>query len=89
MDPVLYFCEVNGPFVPREICMSNPIIVVHYHELWLKGRNRRFFLRKLSTALRLSLQGIPVDHGLDDVRRVALEDLPKTINCRQGAKSLQ
>jgi len=61
MDQVLYSCEVNGPFVPREICMSNPIIVVHYHELWLKGRNRRFFLRKLSTALRVSLQGIPVE----------------------------
>src|SRR5271163_1789464 len=41
--------------------MSNPIIVVHYHELWLKGRNRRFFLRKLHTALRIALQGIPVE----------------------------
>ena len=41
--------------------MSAPIIVVHYHELWLKGRNRRFFLRKLCTALRVSLQGIPVE----------------------------
>jgi thiamine biosynthesis protein ThiI len=40
--------------------MSNPAIVVHYHELWLKGRNRRFFLGKLFTALRQSLQGIPV-----------------------------
>jgi tRNA uracil 4-sulfurtransferase len=36
-----------------------PVIVVHYHELWLKGRNRRFFLGKLFTALRQSLQGIP------------------------------
>src|ERR1700751_3692139 len=61
MDPVLYFFEANGPFVQCEICMSNPIIVVHYHELWLKGRNRRFFLRKLCSALRLSLQGIPVE----------------------------
>src|SRR6202041_3770031 len=41
--------------------MSNPIIVVHYHELWLKGRNRRFFLRKLHTALRIALQGMPVE----------------------------
>jgi thiamine biosynthesis protein ThiI len=41
--------------------MSNPVIVVHYHELWLKGGNRRFFLGKLHTALRLSLQGIPVE----------------------------
>ena len=41
--------------------MSKPVIVVHYHELWLKGRNRRFFLGKLFTALRQSLQGIPVE----------------------------
>jgi tRNA uracil 4-sulfurtransferase len=40
--------------------MSTPVIVVHYHELWLKGRNRRFFLGKLFTALRQTLQGIPV-----------------------------
>jgi thiamine biosynthesis protein ThiI len=48
-------------FVSREISMSNPVIVVHYHELWLKGGNRRFFLGKLHTALRQSLQGIPVE----------------------------
>ncbi|HTA51397.1 MAG TPA: tRNA uracil 4-sulfurtransferase ThiI [Candidatus Acidoferrum sp.] len=41
--------------------MTNPVIVVHYHELWLKGGNRRFFLGKLHTALRQSLQGIPVE----------------------------
>ena len=40
--------------------MSNPVIVVHYHELWLKGRNRRFFLGKLFTALRKAFEGIPV-----------------------------
>src|ERR1700741_2085647 len=40
--------------------MSNPVIVVHYHELWLKGRNRRFFLGKLFTALRKAIEGIPV-----------------------------
>jgi tRNA uracil 4-sulfurtransferase len=41
--------------------MSNPAIVIHYHELWLKGRNRRFFLGKLFTALRQGFQGIPVE----------------------------
>jgi tRNA uracil 4-sulfurtransferase len=41
--------------------MSNPVILVHYHELWLKGGNRRFFLGKLFTALRQSFQGIPVE----------------------------
>ncbi|MGH9738647.1 MAG: tRNA uracil 4-sulfurtransferase ThiI [Candidatus Acidiferrales bacterium] len=40
--------------------MSAPVIVVHYHELWLKGRNRRFFLGKLFTSLRRALAGIPV-----------------------------
>ncbi len=41
--------------------MANPVIVAHYHELWLKGRNRRFFTRKLDKALRQSLEGIPVE----------------------------
>lgn len=41
--------------------MNNPAIVVHYHELWLKGGNRRFFLGKLFTALRRGLSGIPVE----------------------------
>jgi tRNA uracil 4-sulfurtransferase len=41
--------------------MSNPAIVIHYHELWLKGANRRFFLGKLSSALRRSLGGLDVE----------------------------
>jgi thiamine biosynthesis protein ThiI len=41
--------------------MSAPVIVVHYHEVWLKGGNRRFFLGKLFTALRRALGGIPVE----------------------------
>lgn len=41
--------------------MSQPVIVIHYHELWLKGRNRRFFVSKLAEALRAGLEGIPVE----------------------------
>ena len=41
--------------------MSQPVIVVHYHELWLKGRNRRFFVSKLAEALRAGLAGIAVE----------------------------
>jgi thiamine biosynthesis protein ThiI len=41
--------------------MHSPVIVAHYHELWLKGRNRKFFLRKLAQALRHTLRGMPVD----------------------------
>lgn len=41
--------------------MNPPVIVVHYHEVWLKGRNRRFFLRKLALALREGLGGLPIE----------------------------
>jgi thiamine biosynthesis protein ThiI len=39
--------------------MSHSVVVVHYHEVWLKGRNRRFFLRMLQSSLRVALQGFP------------------------------
>jgi thiamine biosynthesis protein ThiI len=32
--------------------MLKTVIVIHYHELWLKGRNRKFFLGKFLLALR-------------------------------------
>lgn len=41
--------------------MSTRAIVVHYHELWLKGRNRGFFLSRLLDALQWSLEGLPVE----------------------------
>jgi tRNA uracil 4-sulfurtransferase len=41
--------------------MANPAIVVHYHELWLKGGNRKFFLGKLIQGLRRALEGISVE----------------------------
>ena len=41
--------------------MSKPVMVVHYHELWLKGRNRRFFLGKLEVALQRALEGLGVE----------------------------
>jgi thiamine biosynthesis protein ThiI len=45
--------------------MAAPTIVVHYHELWLKGRNRRFFLARMSHALRSTLE----DLGLERIER--------------------
>jgi thiamine biosynthesis protein ThiI len=41
--------------------MASAHIVVHYHELWLKRGNRRFFLHKLREALRRALDGIAVN----------------------------
>jgi len=34
-----------------------PVIVVHYHEVWLKGGSRDFFISKLVAALRTALAG--------------------------------
>ena len=41
--------------------MNPPVIVAHYHELWLKGRNRHFFLGKLLKAFRHAFEGVPVE----------------------------
>lgn len=46
--------------VDSQIAAPAPAIVVHYHELWLKGGNRHFFLGKLVMALRKALEGVPV-----------------------------
>lgn len=40
--------------------MSSVHIVVHYHELWLKGGNRNFFLHQLRQAIRRALGEIAV-----------------------------
>ncbi len=53
--------------------MANPVIVIHYHELWLKGRNRKFFLGKFLLALRRSLEAFPVKHIIQPGDRVVIE----------------
>jgi thiamine biosynthesis protein ThiI len=45
--------------------MAKRVIVAHYHELWLKGGNRKFFLSKLLSAVRTTLEGL-------DLERIAL-----------------
>lgn len=52
--------SMSNPQIELAGDAGNPVIVVHYHELWLKGGNRRFFLGKLFAALRKSLEGISV-----------------------------
>jgi tRNA uracil 4-sulfurtransferase len=53
--------------------MSNLVIVVHYHELWLKGGNRRFFLSKLHLALKRALEGLPIARILRPGDRLLVE----------------
>ena len=53
--------------------MSKLVIVVHYHEIWLKGGNRRFFLSKLHMGLKRALEGLPVERILRPGDRMLIE----------------
>jgi tRNA uracil 4-sulfurtransferase len=66
--------------------MQKTVIVIHYHELWLKGRNRKFFLGKFVLALRRAFADFPSMRMRQPGDRVVLEfDLdaaPETIIAR-------
>jgi thiamine biosynthesis protein ThiI len=53
--------------------MLKTVIVVHYHELWLKGRNRKFFLGKFLLALRRVFADFPGARMRQPGDRVVLE----------------
>jgi thiamine biosynthesis protein ThiI len=74
----------SGSVVPAQ----RPVIVVHYHELWLKGRNRSFFLAKLGHALRCALEGIPVERVRQPGDRVVIE-LGEGANVEEAAARLE
>lgn len=48
-------------------------LVLHFHELWLKGGNRNFFLGKLLEAVRRSLEGVAVGHVYAASARILVE----------------
>ena len=62
--------------------MSKPVIVIHYHELWLKGRNRSFFLGKFLLALRRTLEEFHVEQIRKPGDRVVIEGMQ---GLREGA----
>ena len=53
--------------------MASAHIVVHYHELWLKRGNRRFFLHQLREALRRALEGIAIARISEPADRLVIE----------------
>src|SRR5258708_37756417 len=53
--------------------MASAHIVVHYHELWLKRGNRRFFLHKLRESLRRALEGIAIARISEPADRLIIE----------------
>jgi tRNA uracil 4-sulfurtransferase len=55
-------------------------ILVHYHELWLKQGNRKFFLHKLREAMRRALEGLAFKRITQPSDRfvIELEDAAQT-----------
>lgn len=53
----------EGLLAPAKV---TPCILVHYHEIALKGKNRPMFVRRLAENLRLATQGL----GVKEVRRL-------------------
>ena len=37
-----------------------PVLILHYHEIWLKGCNRNFFVSKLKEAAERALEDLPI-----------------------------
>ncbi len=37
------------------------ILILHYHEIWLKGGNKNYFLSRLRAAVRQSVEDLPVE----------------------------
>jgi thiamine biosynthesis protein ThiI len=36
------------------------VLILHYHEIWLKGENKSYFLSRLRTAVKQSVEDLPV-----------------------------
>jgi hypothetical protein len=53
--------------------MLKTVVVIHYHELWLKGRNRKFFLGKFVLALRRAFADFPGTRMRQPGDRVVIE----------------
>lgn len=58
--------------------MSNPIVLVHYHEIGLKGRNRASFERDLLKNMRFALRDYPKSH-VDRISGRLLVELDETL----------
>lgn len=70
LPPAVYWFQAPSSF-PKK--MLKTVIVIHYHELWLKGRNRKFFLGKFILALRRTFTDFPSLRMRQPGDRVVLE----------------
>ena len=61
--------DIGTSFVERVRWLTasvTPCVVVHYHEIALKGKNRPMFVRRLGENLRAATQGL----GVKEIRRL-------------------
>ncbi len=67
-----------------------PLLVLHYHEMWLKGRNRSFFLHKFTDSIREQLGGLgPLRIEHEDGRvLVSLESEPALAEAARRARRI-
>ncbi len=63
-------------------------LIVHYHEIWLKGCNRNFFVSKLRQAVKRALEGLPIDGVRYEDNRLVVS-LPSAQVAREGAERLR
>ena len=49
-----------------------PVIILHYHEIWLKGCNRNFFVQKLKMAVREALEGLEAEKPVNEEHRIRI-----------------
>ena len=47
-----------------------PVLILHYHEIWLKGCNRNFFVSKLRQSARQALEGLNVRNLRHEANRM-------------------
>lgn len=47
-----------------------PVLILHYHEIWLKGCNRSFFVSKLRQSARQALEGLDVSNFRHEANRL-------------------
>jgi thiamine biosynthesis protein ThiI len=52
---VLSFKMGNGATMDR-------VLILHYHEIWLKGGNKNYFLSRLISAVKRALEGLPASN---------------------------
>ncbi len=55
-----------------------PILILHYHEIWLKGCNRKFFISKLEQSAKSALEGLPVRSVRHEENRILVRFEPQT-----------